>query len=251
MSDVNDVNVESPAPPATHRGLGRATSVAIVATLLPIIGSLSIPTIGLMFAPSLAKMGWGGVAIFASAFALLGAAALAPTYTTSMIAGWTFGFARGFPAVAAGLVIGAVFCYLGAKRLAYKRVASTFAEHPKWNIVRRALLDDKWHKTLWIVFLLRLSPVLPFGTTNVLLATTGVPLGVYIVGTVLGLTPRIALIALAAQGAERLDLKTSESWWLLAGGLGATAICIFVLAVIGKRALERATRRNTIDEADA
>ena len=227
-----------------HRFLGRATPVAFIATALPILGSVSTLAAGPFIAQWLRTRGWVGVLYFTVAYVIAGALTLAPTYTASVIAGWTFGFARGFPAIVVGTVGGATLCYLGAKRLAMHRVAETYHEHPKWNLVRRALLEENPLKALWIVFLMRLSPVLPFGTTNVLLATSGERLDLYIVGTLLGLMPRTGLVALAAAGAERLDFNSAESWWLLAGGLAATGLCIFVMALIGKHALDRATRRH-------
>jgi len=172
---------------------------------------------------------------------VLGAVAFAPTYATSVVAGWTFGFRAGFPAVLVGTVIDAMFCYALARRLAGKRVASTFRDHPKWEHVRRALVEASRLKTLWLVALLRLSPVLPFGTTNVLLATTGVRLSTYVAGTVLGLAPRMGLVTLAAAGAGRLDLSLAGSWPALVIGIVATSLCIVLFGVAGKRALDRAT----------
>lgn len=234
---------ESPGQsrPRFGSALGRSGPVAVFAIALPVGGSLAAVAIGPLVAPWLREQGWWGVALFTVTFAVLGALALAPTYSTSAIAGWTFGFRIGFPVVILGTLAGAMLGYLLARRIAKKRVAATFADHPRWDIVRRALAEDRPLKTLWIVFLLRLSPVLPFGTTNILMATTGVPIATYFAGTLLGLMPRMGLVALAAAGSNRLDFDTAQSWWVLAGGLGATGICIVVLAVIGKRALERAT----------
>jgi uncharacterized membrane protein YdjX (TVP38/TMEM64 family) len=230
------------SPRRARRGLGRAGPVAVIATALPILGSLSVVAIGPFAAVWLRAQGPAGVVIFTVVFILLGLFSLAPTYSTSLIAGWTFGFRAGFVAVMIGTVGGAVAGYVAARRLAADRVAATFAEHPKWELIRRALVDETVVKTLWLVFLLRLSPVLPFGTTNVLMATTGVKLSLYVIGTMLGLAPRLGLVALAAAGAERLDFNTAESWYLLAGGLVATAVLILVLAILGRRAVHRATR---------
>jgi uncharacterized membrane protein YdjX (TVP38/TMEM64 family) len=229
------------APGTGRKGLGRAAPVAVFATVLPILGSLTVLTLGPLLAYWLRDLGIWGVFIFTVAFAILGALALAPTYTTSIMAGWTFGFRLGFPAVVIGTVGGAVLCYVFARKYAADRVHDTFAEHPKWEVIRRALTEETYGKTLWIVFLMRLSPVLPFGTTNVMMATCGVPMPLYIFGTILGLIPRLGLIALAAAGAENLDLSKGESWWLLAGGLVATGIAIVFMAMMGKRALDRAT----------
>ena len=82
------------------------------------------------------------------------------------------------------------------------------------------------------MFLLRLSPILPFGTTNILLATSGVRVSIFLLGTVLGIVPRIGVIFFAAAGANQLDFKRKESWWLLAAGIAATMICIAVMALI-------------------
>ena len=236
---------DAPAKPPSRIGaaLGRSGPVALLAVALPVSGSLAAMAIGPFVAVWLRGQGWWGVVLFTVTFIVLGGLALAPTYSTSLIAGWTFGFRVGFPAVVIGTVGGAVVGYVIARRVAQRRVDETFAQHPKWDVVRRALAEERPLKTLWIVFLLRLSPVLPFGTTNILMATTGVPLMIYFVGTLLGLMPRLGLVALAAAGAERLDFDTAQSWWMLAGGLVATGICIAVLAVIGKHALERATRQ--------
>lgn len=225
-----------------HYDLRRAGPVALIATIIPISGSIVMVTAGPFLAVWLHGSGWPGWVSFTIAYVILGAVTFAPTYTTSIIAGWAFGFVAGFSAVMIGTVCGAVLCYFAAQKFAAERVQEVFGHHPKWEIVRRAMLEDKPAKTLWIVFLMRLSPVLPFGTTNVLMSTTGVPLKLYVLGTILGLLPRLGLISLAAAGADHLDLKHSSSWWMLAAGLVATGICIAVMAYIGKRALDRAIR---------
>ncbi len=237
-----DADATTKPPSRWSTILGRSSPVALFAIALPVCGSLAAVAIGPLIAPWLRGQGWWGVVLFTVTFALLGALALAPTYSTSAIAGWTFGFRVGFPVVIIGTVTGAMLGYLFARRVAKERVRSTFADHPRWNIVRRALAEEKAWKTLWIVFLLRLSPVLPFGTTNVLMATTGVPISIYFTGTLLGLMPRMGLVALAAAGSNRLDFDSAQSWWALAGGLLATGVYIVVLAVIGRRAIDRATR---------
>lgn len=217
--------------------------MAVIATVWPILGSVVVVSVAPFVAPSLRAQGPAGVGYFVAALAVLGAVAFAPTYTTAAVAGWTFGFRVGFPALIAATLIGATLCYAIARRLAGARVTATFEAHPKWELVRRALAEASRPKTLWLVTLLRLSPVLPFGTTNVLLATTRVPFTVYVAGTLLGLAPRVALVTLAAAGTERLDLSAAESWPLLGLGIGATAMCIVVFAVVGRRALDRATRQ--------
>lgn len=224
-------------------GLGRAAPVALIGTVWPILGSVTTALAAPLLAPWLRTQGPAGVAYFVAAVALLGAVAFAPTYATAVVAGWTFGFRIGFPAMLAGTLVGATLCHATARCVAAERVASTFRVNPKWEVVRRALVEANLLKTLWLVMLLRLSPVLPFGTTNILLSTTGVRLPVYVLGTLIGLAPRTGVVTLAAAGAERLDLTAAQSWPLLISGVVATALCIVMFAVFGKRALDRATRK--------
>jgi uncharacterized membrane protein YdjX (TVP38/TMEM64 family) len=246
MSAEPTTTSDAAAKPSRFRtALGRSAPVALAAIALPVSGSVATVAAAPLIGPWLREQGWLGVCLFLTAYITLGAFALAPTYSTSLLAGWAFGFRVAFPTVVVGTAVAALLGYLLARRIAHKRVASTFAAHPTWEVVRKALTQERPLKTLWIVFLLRLSPVLPFGTTNVLMATTGVPLAIYFFGTVLGLAPRVGLIALAAAGAEKLDFDSAQSWWLLAGGLVATAVCILVFAIVGKHALDRATRGRT------
>jgi uncharacterized membrane protein YdjX (TVP38/TMEM64 family) len=238
-------STRQPVEAQSRRSVAPITRITVIATVLPVLGSIATVSVAPFLADWFRGQGWLGVLYFTIAFAIGGALMLAPTYSTSVLAGWTFGFAIGFPAVIVGTIAGAALCYLGAAYLARSTVQATFTSHPKWELVRRALLEESTLKTLWIVFLLRLSPVLPFGTTNVLLATTGVHFGVYLLGTLLGLVPRTGLIAMASASAGKLDLNAPGSWQIMAAGIGATVVCIFVVTLIGKHALDRATRQSS------
>jgi uncharacterized membrane protein YdjX (TVP38/TMEM64 family) len=214
----------------------------LVATIVPIAGNVVTLIFGPFIAVALRGTGARGAMVFAIAYALLGAISIGPTYTTSMIAGWAFGVRLGFLAMFIGTIGSALLCYILAKRFAGERVMGAFRDQKRWDAVRHALAEENPLKTLWIVFLLRLSPILPFGTTNILLATSGVRLPVYLLGTMVGMIPRIGAIIIAAAGANQLDFKRQQSWWILAAGIAATIACIAIMTIIGKRALDRATK---------
>jgi uncharacterized membrane protein YdjX (TVP38/TMEM64 family) len=162
-----------------------------------------------------------------------------------MVAGWAFGVKLGFAAVLFGTVVGASSCYIVARRYGAHRVIEAFREHVRFETIRHALVEESALKTLWIVFLLRLSPVLPFGTTNIVLATSGVRFATFLLGTLLGIIPRIGAIFIAAAGVDQLDFKRQQSWWMLAAGLAATIVCIAAMTLTGKRALDRAMKAET------
>src|SRR5438874_2619786 len=77
---------------------------------------------------------------------------------------------------------------------------------PRWEIGRQALIRRNTRKTIRIILPLRLSPLLPFETTNVLLAMTGVRPVPFIVGTMLGIAPRAAAMVWAGAAMRKLEL---------------------------------------------
>src|SRR5688500_9643726 len=96
-------------------GLRRITPVALFATVVPIVGNLLMLTAGPFIAVAMRGTGTAGAMWFALGYAFLGAIAVAPTYSTSMIAGWAFGVRDGFFAVLFGTVVGATLCYAVAR----------------------------------------------------------------------------------------------------------------------------------------
>jgi uncharacterized membrane protein YdjX (TVP38/TMEM64 family) len=216
--------------------------MALVATCLPALGAIVIFSAAPAVVPWLHHHGWPGRVAFIVAFAVLGGFALVPTYANSMIGGWTYKFAAGFPAVMLGLAGAAMIGYALAHRIAGDRVGKLIRSHPKWEIVRNALVGGSTPRTIWVIILLRLSPLLPYETTNVLLATCGVRPLPFLVGTVIGIMPRTAAIVFVAATAENFDLHQTGGWKMLAVGAALTLCGVAIIATIAKHALDRATR---------
>jgi len=216
--------------------------MALLATLMPAIGALVLAGFVHELAPWLKSHGLLALALFIPAFAILGGFALVPTYANSMLAGWTFGFPVGFPAVLLGLLGAGAISFVVARRISGHRVEDLIHQHPKWEVVKNALIGCGRWRTLWIVMLLRLSPLLPFETTSVLLAVTGTPLTEFLLGTAIGVIPRTAAIVLVASRMHKLNLHDSSNRWLAVAGLLASAIGAVIIALISKHALDRATR---------
>jgi uncharacterized membrane protein YdjX (TVP38/TMEM64 family) len=176
------------------------------------------------------------------AFSVLGGFALVPTYANSLLAGHAFKFAIGFPVVMAGLCGAAFIGFTIAKRIAGDRVTKIIHEHPRWELVKDALVGGSNLRTIWIVTLLRLSPILPFETTNIVLASIGVRTLPFLIGTLIGAAPRSAIIVLAGAKADQLNLAAAGGRWLLAASIIATIIGATVIALIAKHALNHATK---------
>jgi uncharacterized membrane protein YdjX (TVP38/TMEM64 family) len=237
------------AAPSKRRGLraflhkiGPAGPVALIATVMPAIGLVALAAVAPILSPWLAAHKPGSVILYSVGVAVLIGFALAPTYGNALLGGWTFKFPVGFPALMAGLSGAAVIGYVVSHRMIGHRVSETIHEHPKWEVVRDALVGGSTLKTFAIVLLLRISPILPFSTTNVLLASCEVRFWPYLFGTILGSAPRQAALVYIASRASKWDAHSPEHRMLAMVSVAATVVVIIILAIVAKRALDRATR---------
>lgn len=235
---------EKPAHPILRfiRQIGPAGPVALIATALPMIGAVALLTVAPTITRWLHAHGLAGAIVYMSAYALCCGFALVPTYASSILGGWTFKFAVGFPATMAGIGGAAVIGYMLAHRIVGHRVRRVIHEHPRWEVVRNALVGGKPLKVIGVITLLRLSPLLPFETTNVLLASCEVRLVPFLIGTLLGVTPRTAVVVYIASRARKLEMGGGGSWWMVAFGIVMSVVVLAMVAFISKRALDRAMR---------
>lgn len=194
-----------------------------------------------------------GVALYLAGFVLLGGAGLLPSSAQAVLAGWVFGPVYGFVAALAlatlGFVGASAVGYGIARRVSGDRVESLFAERPRWDAVRRALVDQRFWKSTLVVTLVRLPRTSPFSLTNLVLAASGVRLPAYLLGTALGMLPRTAIpVWLAWQasstGARDIQAFLSEgsSWPLVVVGIVAMIVLFSLIGRAARRGLDHVTQ---------
>ena len=187
------------------------------------------------FAAWVDGLGVWGALVFVVGYAVA-AVALVPGSLLTLAAGAIFGLARGTVLVLAGATLGASAAFLIARYLARGPVERRLAANPRFATLDRAV-GREGRK---IVFLLRLSPVVPFNLLNYALGLTRVRFVDYLVAC-LGMLPGTFLyvyygkllgtVAAAAGGAE---VERGVEYWLFLGlGVAAT---VAVTAVITRRA---------------
>jgi uncharacterized membrane protein YdjX (TVP38/TMEM64 family) len=115
--------------------------------------------------------------IVQTAFSLPGAAIL------SLAAGAVFGVLQGTLFVVAGATIGAILAFLVSRTLLRDWVVRKFG--PRMEGIDRGLRENG----LSYLLFLRLVPAFPFFLVNLACGVTGIPLGVYAVGTLFGIMP--------------------------------------------------------------
>ncbi len=236
-------------PPTRHpvlrffRQIGPAGPVALIATAMPAVGAVVLLGVARQVVPWLRHHEIVGIFLFMIALATLGGFALVPTYANSLLGGFTFGFPIGFPAVMAGLGGAAMIGYALSHRIVGDRVSRVIHEHPKWELVRNALVGGSTRHVILIVTLLRLSPVLPFETTNVLLASCEVRAFPFLIGTLIGVLPRTAAIVFVASRVHHWEeLRSAGGRWMIVLGIVGTIVGAVIITIVSKHALKHATR---------
>jgi uncharacterized membrane protein YdjX (TVP38/TMEM64 family) len=137
----------------------------------------------------LADMGGWAPALFILLY-VLAAITLAPAFLLTFSAGAIFGLWRGTVLTYLGAVLGASAVYALAAPLARTRVLRWIDRDPRVAATRKAVVND----SAWIMFLLRLSPLVPYNLLNYALSLSGVRFRDYLVA-LLGMLPAIIMYA--------------------------------------------------------
>jgi uncharacterized membrane protein YdjX (TVP38/TMEM64 family) len=225
---------------AGRRAVRRLAPLAILSLLLPPLGAVLLLGHVSSIGPWLQGMGGRGVALYVAGFALLGGFALLPTYAPAILGGWAFGSRLGVPAALAGFLCASAINYAWAQRLSVTHATALLAEHPRWLTVRNALVGRSWWKTVLVVTLIRLPPNSPFALGNGAMAAARVPIGAYLVGTLLGLTPRTAVAVTAGSHLSTLDFGQRDALGSAAVTLGLSILVLCILGWFARRALDSA-----------
>lgn len=221
---------------------GKLTPVAFLTTFLPMIGGW---TFALFFAIPLGnwlKVNWeAGIWLYLFGVIFFCGLALLPTNVIGIVAGWAFGFSIGISVLIAGIVSAATLSFVIHTRIVGDKLPHVFEHHPKAQAVYLALINQSNWRTLMIVFLLRLSPAMPFALTNFLMASARVPLRTFVGGTFLGMLPRSSAVVFVGSGLSELSFDDPQEAWLIVFGIFATIASVIFITVVARRALERLT----------
>jgi uncharacterized membrane protein YdjX (TVP38/TMEM64 family) len=229
--------------------LGPAGPLAVVATVLPPVGAVCLLGIVALYAPSLRDYRWAPIACVLG-FSVLGGVSVLPTYAFSILVGWSFGFAIGFPVATAGHVCAALVGAEIARHVSGGRLVMLIDERPSWRAVHHALLGSSLGRAVWIITLLRLSPVPPFALTNLILGAAHVKRGRFLIGTTIGMAPHALVMVLAAHGLRQMNFKAAEQPWLIVAGIVALLVAVTVIGRVARRALETVAHKQEKEESE-
>lgn len=232
------------------RSLGPAGILAAGALVLPPLGSIVLFATFNITAPWLRDHAELGVLIYVAAFAGLAGLALLPTYAQSALGGFAFGVTLGIPAALCGFVGGAFIGYTIARRCSGDHLERTLANKPKWRAVRDAITGRSvqsgrlgFMRALGMVILLRLPPNSPFAFMNIVLASSRVPRGAFLLGTAVGMLPRTALAVIIGAGINETfnkeALERAAPPWAFVVAIVVSLAIFAIVGTIANKAIER------------
>jgi uncharacterized membrane protein YdjX (TVP38/TMEM64 family) len=218
------------------------TLIVIVIALLLAVKLLPVRAWLASFNDWVGQMGAAGIFIFIAVYAIA-TVLLAPGSILTIGAGFAFGLWKGFLAVSAGATIGAVLAFLVARFIARKKVEVIAQRNDKF----RKIDDAIGKQGAKLIFLLRLSPVVPFNLSNYFYGLTGVKFWPYVLATWIGMMPGTFLyvyIGIAGKAAVAVAagdeaVKYGWQYWTFMGvGLAATIGVTIWITKIARNALE-------------
>jgi uncharacterized membrane protein YdjX (TVP38/TMEM64 family) len=187
------------------------------------------------------QMGVLGIFIFIGVYAVA-TVLMAPGSILTIGAGFAFGLWKGFLAVSGGATLGASLSFLVARFIARDKVEAIAKRNDRFRKIDNAIGQEGAK----LVFLLRLSPVIPFNLSNYFYGLTGVRFWPYVLASWIGTMPGTLLYVYigiagkaavaAATGGEAM--KHGWQYWTFLGvGLVATIIVTIWVTKIARDAL--------------
>src|SRR5438552_4361013 len=196
-----------------------------------------------------AEMGTTGILIFIGVYALA-TVLLAPGSILTIGAGFAFGLWKGFLAVSAGATLGAAAAFLVARFIAREKVEATAKGNEKFREIDKAI----GKQGAKLIFLLRLSPLIPFNLSNYFYGLTGVKFWPYVLASWIGMMPGTLLYvyigvagkaAVSATAGAEAARHSWEYWALTSIGLVATIIVTVWVTKIARDALKEKAHLNS------
>ena len=189
------------------------------------------------------QMGAFGIFIFIAVYAAA-TVLMAPGSILTIGAGFAFGLWKGFLAVSGGATLGASLAFLVARFIARGKVEAIAKRNDKFRKIDNAI----GQQGAKLVFLLRLSPVIPFNLSNYFYGLTGVRFWSYVLASWIGMMPGTFLYvyigtagkaAVAAAAGGEAVKHGWQYWTFLSIGLAATVIVTIWVTKIARDALKK------------
>jgi len=220
------------------RDLGNFGPILLFSVVGPGVGAIILSATGPQWLGPLRDSSFSLLIFFILGLVLTGCS-LIPTHAVSLVAGILFGSFVGPVYALTTITSASLVSYVLFSRLLDDELLSLLEKKPRAHMIYKELLKSHGLKTLSMVILIRLSPVMPFAGTNVLLAAGKVNKLEFLCGSALGLAPRVILVTIAGSQLSTLDLSQGADRSLFTLGIIATIASLAIIGHVSKKALRK------------
>lgn len=182
---------------------------------------------------SIQRLGSAGIVVFLAIQTVIAFSGILPASLIGVTAGAIYGLSLGFVLASASTVTGGFIAFALSRSLLRPTIFRLLATRSRLHNFDAMLARDGWR----FVFLMRLSPVMPFAATSYALGLSSISPRDFWIGSLASLPSLLGYVligSLATTGLSAISLDTSQlQWALLALGIVATGL---ITVRIGKMA---------------
>ncbi|MEZ5973451.1 MAG: VTT domain-containing protein [Planctomycetota bacterium] len=221
---------------STWKELGTLGPIAIFMVAGPGVGAAVLAAVHERWLPPLQEMGWHGLPWFLGVTALLCGLSLLTNHAGSLLGGMLYGPWWGslWALVASG---GAAWIgFLVLRPLCRSKALEALSHRPRLEALHAELTAGHTTRAILLVALIRMSPLLPFAATNLLMATTTIRAWAFVVGSILGMIPRVLMVAWIGSTLTELDWSRAEDRRLFYIGVASAVLVFAMVRALAKKA---------------
>lgn len=184
---------------------------------------------------------WGPI-VYTLVYAILVVCCL-PAIVLTVASGVVFGPVLGTASSWAGAVLGASISFVIGRKLLEPCVLELADSYPHFTALDRAISGNAWK----LVFLMRLSPLVPYTVMNYMLSLTHLDFFDYLLPSAAGIFVPTVMCVYAGSAASNIGTaftQPSQTGLLSLGlGLGATALSVIMVARFSSKAIHTEMKR--------
>lgn len=230
---------ESPEAPAARSPARVVVGVLLLTSVVAVVVLLPVTELITSFVQWAQDAGPAGALVFALVYVVANVLML-PATPLTLAGGLIYGPVVGVAVVLPAATVGASAAFLLGRTLFRNQVESKVASYPRFSAFELAI----GRRGLFIMTLMRLSPVFPFNVLNYIAGLTSLRLRDYVAATLVGMFPGCVLYVYLGSSLSQLsalfdgsvgDQAPSWPFWL---GLAATLVVTVAVGRIAKNALD-------------
>ncbi|KXX68126.1 TVP38/TMEM64 family protein [Flammeovirga sp. SJP92] len=192
-------------------------------SILPLLTSSTIATLGYTYQDYISNFTTNEWILFFVISSFTMALALTPTTFMALFTGYFLGWNALYGMIPA-YMIAALLCYFIVRWVDQGRFNDSIQKYP----IANAIINTVHESPLKIVAFTKLSPILPFALSNLLLAWAKTPIKQFLLGSLIGMLPRTLVSVWFGKSLENLqDISNSGSnsiTQMIVGGLVVLSI---------------------------